>query len=365
MISLNKIILGWLKYTSQFLSFIIFLYIFFVHILNIISPLDKYIDQNVFELMYLRSLFFLGLALGFISWVIYFFQKKISFISPLFYSRSEKIYFIITSSFFSIFYISIFSNFRFFQYLIFCLLLIFFYIFIPQLINSYLNINFGELKSLLFESFIIIKKIRLGKRSSDQIHKININFHSVILDLVTSTFRLLAFLSFLLFSLLIIFVALFYVIVIINSYVKGNIYQENLKRQQFLITRKYQKKALGAYKVNLEGYNFGSKIEGDSRYNVMTSDGPVRLIEGWTNEKLEFTVPLEFTSGRKEVWLEKPVDDKVDYKIVKSNVISLEIFSRFKLFPEATDPLYIKAIKKIKRFIYFNIPIFSDFMLAQ
>lgn len=374
MVNGKKFLLDWLKYLSQGLSLMIFLYIFATHTLNIVTTTDKFIDKNIFEISYLRSLLFLGFALGFISWIIYVLQKKTSFISPLTHNRSDQFYFISIASFLSIFYIGIFSYTNSFQYIIFFLLLILFYIFIPQLINSYLAINYAEIKSHIYQTFMLIKKaasfnsykkqlLSLRLTPTDKIQEINKKMKESLPGLINKILRLLTILVFTLFSLSIIILTFFYIAGTINSYIRGNIYQENLKRGQFLITKITPQKVLSAHRVTLAGYHFYSKIKGDSRYSVMTSDGPIRLIEEWTNERLDFTVPLDFPTGKKEVWIERPTDDPNSNKIVRSNTVSLEVFSRFNLYPTANDSFYQKAIKKVKRLIYFNIPILSSLML--
>ena len=383
----EKLLLDWLKYISQGLSCVIFLYIFIVHLLNILFPIEKYIDQGVFDISYLRSLIFLGFVLAFISWMTYILRKSISFVSPFTYSRSEKFYYLSIASLFTIFYIGIFSGTHLFRYFIFFLLLLFFYVLIPQLIYSYLSIKLVEVKSLIEQTFILIKKkellislqhqlnhlkltltyvlvlVRKPNNSSFQIQELNKKMRETVYSTVTKTFSILGVIFFILFSLGVILLSFFQVVRIFTNYIQGDAYQNNLRRKQLFITKINPQKALNAHKVELEGYHFGWKTGDDSRYNVMTSDGPIKLIEEWTNERLDFIVPLDFSTGKKQVWIEKPTDDPNSNQIIKSNIVTLEVFSRFNLYPAANDSFYQRAIKKVKKFIYLHVPIVSNLML--
>ena len=180
---------------------------------------------------------------------------------------------------------------------------------------------------------------------------------------VTKTFSILGVIFFILFSLGVILLSFFQVVRIFTNYIQGDAYQNNLRRKQLFITKINPQKALNAHKVELEGYHFGWKTGDDSRYNVMTSDGPIKLIEEWTNERLDFIVPLDFSTGKKQVWIEKPTADPNSNQIIKSNIVTLEVFSRFNLYPAANDSFYQRAIKKVKKFIYLHVPIVSNLML--
>ncbi len=121
-------------------------------------------------------------------------------------------------------------------------------------------------------------------------------------------------------------------------------------------------KVIPAQKVLLGGYNFGWKSNDDNRYQIMTNNGPMKLVEGWTNEKVEFTVSLDIPPGKKQIWIEKPADDLKNNSIIRSNVVKLDVINRFVFYPALGDGLITKIIKRVKRIVFFDIQIFNPYI---
>lgn len=356
--STEKLILAWIKHITQLLSLVIFSYILIAHLLRLIKPSEVYIDQKVFDISYLRFILALAFILGLIGWIIALFEKQVKVVSPLAKNSIELISNGLAAFFLAIFYNGFFSFTKILQYPIFLLLIIFFYFSIPQLVFFYTTINIKDLKTLFYNTFLFIKK------NSGDIQISNNKNKEVDERLIKRSINYILLIIFILFSLSITIFSALFLTKLIKNYIKGDNYQQNLNRKKFYINKVTPQKGLHAQRVKLEGYNFGWKSETDSRYRLMSTDGPIKLIEEWTNERLEFTVPIELPVGKKQIWIEKPTDGS-DNKIMKSNPITLEIFSRFVLYPAIDDSRVDRAIKRVKRVLFFKVQIFNNILFNK
>lgn len=348
-----------IKYLTQIISFIIFFYIFIAHILRLIKPVEIFIDQKVFNLSYLRFLFFLGLILGFIGWIIALVQKQTKIVSPFTQKKEENIAIALTAFFLAVFYNGVFSFAKILQYPIFVLLVLFFYWFIPQLVLFYSTFNLSDLKFLIVEIDAFRKK---RVESGAHLYKKSIKIGE---DIIYTGIKKLFLIFFILFSLLFTIFSFFFLTDIFSDYIKGQTYQENLNRKEFYINKVTPQKALHAQRVKIEGYNFGWKSETDSRYKLMSTDGPIKLIEEWTNERLEFTVPIDLSVGKKQIWIERPTDDPNRQSVIKSNSLTLDVLSRFVLYPKIDDTTFERVTKRVKRILFFDVKIFNNILFTK
>lgn len=347
--SKNKV-LELIMYLAQMFSFLIFSYITISHILRLVQPVENYIDPKIFDINYLRFIVFLGFTLGFIGWIIAIIEKQLKLVSPIRESREENVAVALTAFFLAIFYNGLFVGTKFLQYPIFILLFLIFFFFITQLVFFYSSFKLNEFKNLLASIFHFkIQNFRIDQTLiKESFRKKNVYFIPlIILSLVTVLFSFL------------------FVSNIITDYLGGKTFQENLNRKKFHISRIVPDKALHAQRVILEGFNFGWKNETDDRYRLMSSQGPIKLIEEWTNEKIDFTVPIELPAGKKEVWIEKPTDSNIDKSTLKSNKVTLEVYSRFVVYPEIDDNRLERVIKKIKKFLFLDVQLFNDILFTD
>lgn len=143
------------------------------------------------------------------------------------------------------------------------------------------------------------------------------------------------------------------------AYLNFNNYEQARKRK-ILIISVSPKKAIQASPVLLKGYNLG--IKSDDTYKVMSNTGPIQDIQEWHNDKVIFSVPLSFAPGNYSIWVERQKDESFkDEGMIKSNKVTIEVYSRFFIYPE-NNSVEEKIIKKVKRFIFYNIPILRDFI---
>lgn len=386
----------WIRYISQSLSLLILIYIFVTHLVGLVTPTETFIDQEIYDLEYLRNLTFLSFFLGFISWIISFFLKQIQIVSPFTYSRNDRYLLIVTSILLSLFFNDVFKSLHIFQYVVFLAIIVFLIFFIPQFIQLYTTISISSFKFLIrdtcsyfvkkFNSIIFDKKdlfiflvqqfkpfkiilayIRYRfKKSSvpfEQIQSLEVSFRNFEYLLIKKVTRLLIILLYAVLSILTLLITVLFIWGVVTKYIEGTILINNMRRKQFYILKINTHKALSGQKVTLIGYHFGWKVGEDNRYKVMLADRSVRLIEEWTNEKLEFIIPLELPTGTHKLWIERPSDDPKNTKILKSNSVNLSIFDRFILYPSENDSLEQRFIKKIRRYIYLNVPMFYNFVL--
>lgn len=342
----EKHILSWIKYILQFLSITIFSYVLLAHLSQLIKPTEAYIDLKVFNISYLRFIIFLGFITGLTGWTISLFLTEITAISPISQKLEEKIIYALTAFFLAVFYNGLFGFLKILQYPLFILLAILFYFIIPQLIEFYSGFNYNELKSLFSQTF----KLNRGLPSSKK-------------HIAFKTIPYLGIVIFILLSLLIAIFSFIFVSKIVGNYMLGKVYKENQLSKQFYISKITPHKVVHAQKVKLEGYNFGWKSSGDNRFNIMTNDRPIRLIEKWTNEQLEFIVSLDIPLGKKQLWIEKPADNANNKNILKSNIVTLDVIDRFIFYPAVGDSLITKVIKRIKKVLFFDIKIFNPYIL--
>src|SRR3989344_2547381 len=346
---IEKYFVTGVKYFSQILSFIIFNYILVAHLLRLIKPTEGYIDQNLFDISYLRFILFLAFFLGSIAWIITFSEKKIKIEQPYSKSKTENIFCLVTAFFLAVFYIEPFSFLHIIQYPFFILLVFFFYMFIPQLIQLYQSFNYHEAWKFFSKKpdfRVSIPKVSMPK-VGEELKRKTISYVGIFVFLILAS--IISFYSFLFISNL------------IRDYMQGRIYRANQVRKQFHIARAIPQKALNTQQVTVEGYNFGWPTPlGNNSYRVLTNDGPVRLVDEWTNERIKFIVSLDQPVGKKELWIERPTDNPQNSQVIKSNTVSFDVLSRFVLYPQANDSLLTRLVKRVKRILFFNLPFLDN-----
>lgn len=341
----EKKFLSWIKYILQLISITIFSYILLADLFHLIKPGEAYIDLKIFNISYLRFILFLGFISGLTGWTISLFLNEVIIILPTSHKLGEKTIYALIAFFFAVFYNGLFGFLKILQYPLFILSIILFYFFIPQLIEFYSRFNFNEFKLLFSQTFKLNKKITSFNKHSE--------------------FKKIPYLGTIIFILLSLVITIFsfiFVSKIVGNYMLGRIYKENQLRYQIYINKITPQKVVHAQKVKLDGYNLGWKTFSDSRYQIMTNDGPIRLIEKWTNEQLEFTVSLDMPLGKKQLWIEKPSDNLNNKNILKSNAMYFYVLDRFIFYPAAGDSLVTKVIKRIKKILFFDIKIFNSYI---
>lgn len=357
----EKNILSWVKFILQFLSFSIFCYIFVAHLLRLIRPAEAYIDLRLFDITYLRFILFIGFLTGLTGLSVSLLLGQISLVPLSGQKRDEKVIYAITALFMAIFYNGAFGFLKIFQYPLFILLVVFFYFSVPALIQFYLSFNYKEVKSLLDQIYSVLKN-KSFKPLYDKTFDFDKELTAAKKKIKTNVIPYIGFVTFILFTLLISVFSFLFVSQIIKDYIQGNIYKENQLRKRLYIKKILPQKTMHAQKVIIEGYNFGWNPTGDSGYRIMTSEGPIRLIETWTNEQLLFIVSLDIPIGKKEIWVEKPADNPNNKKVLKSNTVSLDVISRFIIYPDVGDSLLTKISKRIKRVFFTDIKIFNPYI---
>ncbi len=116
------------------------------------------------------------------------------------------------------------------------------------------------------------------------------------------------------------------------------------------------KSATLTQKVTISGFNFGWK--NNDTYKVMSKEEELRQTE-WTNEKIDISIPLSMKSGDNELWIVRPKSE--NGLLEESNHVKIRIIDRFVFYPVENEPKWQRGIKRIKRFLFFNVKIFNDY----
>ncbi len=315
-------------------SLFILLYIFLIHLYLLIDPSHRFLDSKAYDISYLRQLFFLVILLSTVNLSLFVALRKSKLAVPFNFSTTNNILALLTGFFLALFFKSIFIFLEFFQYPFFILEIGFFYFFILQVNRLFLNFRFSNLQ------FINEAKTSL-------------NLNKVFLNVLTVI------------SLSLSIVSLYLVTDIFIISFKEKTQTKNPYRESLYIREVIPQMALHATRVRIIGYNFGWKPNLDKHYRVMTDYGPIRLVEEWTNEHIDFTVPLGTRVGKRQLWVERPEQDsKKDIK-KKSNVVTFEVFSRFIFYPDIDDTKSEKIMKIVKRILFFNIKIFNNLLFRH
>ncbi len=114
--------------------------------------------------------------------------------------------------------------------------------------------------------------------------------------------------------------------------------------------------------VTLKGYNFAWKTSND--YNINSTYGTIPTHK-WSDEIIEFNIPLHLKEGLNEIWVEKPVDDSHPKKIIKSNTVELYLLSRQQFYTTKSDSLNTKIIKKLKLFLLRKFPAIFELSIKK
>ena len=134
-------------------------------------------------------------------------------------------------------------------------------------------------------------------------------------------------------------------------------YQRNLRENLTIVKVKPTITTMGE-KIHMSGYNFGWR-DGEQDL-LITNQGEIPLVDRWNDTELDFTIPLYFHEGPTQIWVERTIKDQDIERIKISNIVNLDIKSRWYFYPTVEDlqpdkyhyNLLIRIIQKIKRTIF-------------
>ncbi|OGK20816.1 hypothetical protein A2866_04020 [Candidatus Roizmanbacteria bacterium RIFCSPHIGHO2_01_FULL_39_8] len=135
-------IVSLLQFLTQTTSLLIFIFMVFKHLYQLVAPSENYLSQYAFSQEELRELFLIGYFLAIMGWYIAWRTKKIQFISPLALPWIEKATLVISSVLLAMLYEKLFSA-------IFLLLFFTFILSVPQIVNSYMQLKYADIKSAI------------------------------------------------------------------------------------------------------------------------------------------------------------------------------------------------------------------------
>ncbi len=159
-------------------------------------------------------------------------------------------------------------------------------------------------------------------------------------------------------SVLLFFGIFIFIITIVLTYLSSITKNNPAYKNQLYILSVDPRTATLTQKVTITGYNFGWKS--NETYKLMSKEGEIPQTD-WTNEKIEFTIPLFMKSGSEEIWITRPQSGQTR-KIEESNRVPIRIVDRFTFYPVENEPKWKRAIKRIHRLIFFDIKIFNDYL---
>ena len=137
----------------------------------------------------------------------------------------------------------------------------------------------------------------------------------------------------------------------INNYLDYN----RKLRENLTISKIIPKSTTIGEKVVIEGYNFGWRFSEDDR--LMSNFGPI-LVELWKDDEITFIVPLHWSMGKTDIWIERMKGSIPDAPIIKSKPAKINILNRWEFYPEQEEldrknlfTYFSRGIKKLKRFL--------------
>lgn len=314
----NKVVLFLLEIVKLSTYLISLSLVFFVSVFNILTQLFPdlpFIGNVVNVLPDLKTTVLIVLFFGGVGWFTSLKMKEVEIISLFKLPRNERVFYAIISVFLGYFFSSTVQLLS--QYLIisFIMISIVFVFYLPQLGAFYLSSNFPY----------YLKIATLKNIPHNQIRRT-----------------------------LSILILTYFIFILIFSAVIYQLNQDIKFRGSLYIKDMHPKQAIYASLLEIRGYNFGWNPSNDRRYKLNSSYGEI-FTNDWTNESIEFTVPLHLKEGQVTVWLERP-DDKQN-KILLSNRVSFLLLDRREFYPlKGRDSTIIeRGIKKIKRFLFLQV----------
>lgn len=319
---------------SYFLSLVIFAYILVGYFVHIFNPKEVFIDYRLFEHEYVSILMDIGFVLSVTGWILFklYIDKSNRKQPPL--SFIDKTVIVLVAVMTQMFYMQDVELPHLYYYLLSGSLLLLFILIYPQIIIYYVAVTQIILKrtyTLKFDLHVHPSHTELsGKYILQRIFTI--------------------FLSGVLIS-----ISLFFISYTGAKYLKGKIVQENRLRDRLYIQRTIPTKTTHAEKVILKGHNFGWGSINDKRFTLMSTDGPINQVDKWEDNTIVFIVPLHLHGGKRQIWIKKPADQlNSQSKIIQSNHVVIEVFSRFDFYPAQDDTFIGKVYKKVRNFIFYN-----------
>lgn len=272
------------------------------------------LDKNLFDIGDMRTKIILILTSLSLSWMIEYKQKEIPLVNPIKLKNIDKIFLIITASLLSYVFV---KN---------IILLIALTIFLTLLISQFIELfKFYRLESLpKFKQFL--------KQSISPISTANFSYNLLVATLL-------------------ILLTLYSLCISAITLIKKHRY-EGILRSNLFITKILPASTTYAYKVVLLGYNFGSIKNGDAKYKLYSTYGPVTT-SSWTDNTIEFIIPLHWKEGDIKFWIERP-NRQNQNRMISSNVVSINLLNRWIFFPVPNDSRFTKATKKALKILYLD-----------
>ena len=125
---------------------------------------------------------------------------------------------------------------------------------------------------------------------------------------------------------------------------------EKLFNNSFIISDIIPEKTTFAHKVSIKGYNFGPVKTDD--FVLYSKYGPVDY-QSWTNNQIDFIIPLHWKAGSIKLWIEKPATIEKN-TIAESNTVSFILLPRWDFYPTIHDNIIVRGVKKFLRLVYLD-----------
>lgn len=280
------------------------------------------INTSIFEIPDVRISVLIIIFLLFLGWTISLNQKILQIRNPLNNPWKENVLLLIITTFFSYYFMTSFSTFgkESHWFISFGILFIVFFLFFTQIVEF---LTFYNIKDLF-----TIKKhvsVTIEKQIKNPSQKRTRSDYSLIL-----------------------IIGYLFILLFVNIK-KESDYKHTLTSSLF-IEQVTPKKTTYAYKVAVQGYNFGDTP--GEKFKLFSTYGPVTVDE-WTNSKITFTVPLDWKEGSVLLWIERP--NRHDNKRIEtSNDIEFELLDRWNFFPREHDSKQTRIYKRILKFFYLD-----------
>ena len=328
------------------------LYLLAAFLLRFLIPeLHIPLNETIFALSNQQLSVYLGITLLTQTVCILFkvMQKRIELRRIIDINNDEKFIYILTSLFFAHFFA---SSLNFFTGTYPVEVVIFFVLFIfilPTITELYKSLgNFTQYK---FYKDILIKNKPLNLEKEKVQPAINVKFKIPQFHIAKKNI----FLGSGIVLMMLIFI-LAIAAVILKSY-EYALKQRHIKESTSIVKVTPVKPVVGE-EVVLEGFNFGWRTNPE---DALMSDYGQVSVETWTEQKIDFSIPLDWKEGAVKLWIVRNKTDNPPFVQYKSNIVSLNIKSRWDYYPtekeffdDSLQSLVIKGFKKIRRKIELN-----------
>lgn len=305
-------------FCCYFISLLIFAYVLLANTLHLLNISDLFIDPRLFDKDYLKLLISSALSIGALGTYTSYLLGDLKAVS---FSKKERAALIISALFLSFFFVGNIYIKNISSQVVFLLVFIILSYFIPALASFYINFKFDAENYLMRIQNFKTKSIPLS---------ISLITLSAINILLSGSL----------------------IVGIIGTYFNRGKFRQELLGNNLFIAKVTPTKTTYLEKITLVGYNFGWRL--DPRYKIVSTKGEIRS-NLWTNEAIDFIVPHYLQTGKVSIWIEKPINDKVNSSINISNKISIEVEPRSNLYPTLNDNQLERVIKKLKRIVHVAI----------